>query len=177
LDNVDPTYRIDTSGTTEIGKSWPKIIAQVIFFVAMAAFCIFITLHWFRTDERFSLVVGIVWSAVSLWILLALLRQAVGLKGSLVTLSPEGLIDRRLSDDRIPWPAIASISVARRGLIVWLTAEAEMALPSKIRRKTSRTGLNSTPTSLSLYSNTLAVGPSRLHDALSRYHQRYGLKT
>ncbi|WP_077960525.1 hypothetical protein [Ensifer adhaerens] len=181
LEYVDPAYTVDTSGTTKIGKSWPKLVAQIIAFGAMAASCMLLTRHWFHADERFSLMVGIAWSAFSVWCTLALLWQAVSLHGSLVTLSPEGLIDRRISDDRIPWSAITSITVTsgrRIGwLTLWFTADAAMALPPKIRRKTSRTGLNSTPRSLSLHSNTLAVGRDRHQDTLSRYHRRYGPKT
>lgn len=174
-DSVDPSRSINTSGTTEIDRSWPKSIALLILVVCFAAYALCFALNVFSNSPSFfTRLVSFLGGVACCAIVSMVFWRTLTLRGHLVTLSPEGIRDLRIAPDFIPWPAIARVDViSSRVRYLELKFYAGL-LPPKLERIMVRTGLLSTPRALQLNAHELSITFDRLHTLVSSYHRDHG---
>lgn len=112
-------------------------------------------------------------------ILLLVVWRLITRKGAVLTLSPEGLRDMRVSHDVIPWPAIARISTwqshGQRIMVLGLHPgeEAKLRL-TRLARVTRGANAKLGADGLSIAAQGTAIKHDDLMAATIAYAQRYG---
>ncbi len=166
---------IDTARTIEIHQSpWEmlKLFAIGIAFVACSIFIISQGSIWHLIVGWFGILFFGALTLLVLWRLLTLI-------GPVITISPRGLRDKRVTGDLIPWSAITDISTWSHGnqsfvvLAVQPVVEKRLRL-SLITRWTRRANAALGADGLTIGSQGLRMDHDALLAAIIAYWQRYG---
>lgn len=175
--SADPRRSINTSGTTEIDRSWPKSIALLIVVGYITAYVLCFALNAFsNSPSLFPRLVSFLGGVACFAVASMVFWRTLTLRGHLVTLSPEGIRDLRIAPDFIPWSAIARVdAISSRVRYLELKLYAGL-LPPKLERIMDRTGLISTPRAFYLNAHELSITFDRLHTLVSSYHRDHGPK-
>ena len=102
---------IDTSEVRHVYSSPSKLVGLTILSVLLAAICVWVATHDGIYD-RFGTITTIVgWFGFAFFGLGAILifTQLFKMKDAVISMSPEGLFDRRISADTIPWAVVQSL--------------------------------------------------------------------
>ena len=114
------TRPLDTDATLDIPLSPVRTALAILLLLAVTSGGLLMALdpEVGRRSPEFTSFIG--WTAGTLCGLLTAMHlwQLVALRGPILTLSPEGLWDRRLLPDPIPWRDVDSISAGGYGVLV-----------------------------------------------------------
>jgi hypothetical protein len=172
---------VDTSKTVEIAGSSRELVLMVLgslVFVFGGLLLAYDPSGMFRSSGLFGRVIGFATVAFFGYAFVVLVRRLYTQRGTVVSLSPEGLKDIRISSDVIPWSTVASLTTwemhGQKVMIVGLKpGEEEKLTLTRVVRMTR--GVNA-----ALGADGLAVasqGISMRHDGLMRlaiaYAERY----
>ena len=130
-----------TTPTVEIEASLAAVAARIVVGLGSCIACAAIALHAVPPmDDVLDLMIGGVGLAASaVWTGLWLWRLGAA-RGPVVTIAAQGIRDRRIAADMVPWSAVAHISTfedagAYRVMVLSLDPRAERALAKSRRRK------------------------------------------
>ena len=127
-----------TAPTIEIEASTKAAALRIAGGFAAIALFVAVACHVVPpTDDVLDLMIGGVGTAASLlWTLLAVWRLAT-LRGPIVTIGPQGIRDRRIAGEMVPWSAVARISTRedsrRKEMVLWVDPGIERRLTRKTR--------------------------------------------
>jgi len=132
---------IDTSREIQIEASPMKLLRAALGGVLLTATSLAIALHWLPDIQHGSFVEFIGYAGAVLFPAATLfaLWRALTTHGPVVTLSREGIRDRRLAPELIPWSAVGDITVwkqrRQRSMILSVdpTVEAGLTLSRLVR--------------------------------------------
>lgn len=134
-----------TAPTIDIQASLAVVVLRIVAGLAATVTFVAVACHVVPPmDDALDLMIGGVGSAASvLWTCLGLWRLAT-LRGPIVTIAPQGIRDRRILGDMVPWSAVARVSTqedtrANKVMVLSLEPRAERALAKD--RKRRRDGL------------------------------------
>jgi hypothetical protein len=158
------------AATVELRHAWPRtlgIVAIGLGFVAAPVAYLIWGPAGRGSFAEFVMYVGILFGAVCTLMALRTLAQ----RGPVVSIGPQGVFDRRLSTDWVPWSAVAAISTAavnnQRFVMLELNPEAEASLPLKRSARTlSRMNAGMGLTGYAISATTLAGGFDALEAAI-----------
>jgi hypothetical protein len=104
---------IDTSGAVEIEASPAKLIGVAVIGAVLTALSAAIAFHAFPKVQpgSFAEFTGYVGMPLFAACTLLAVWRAFTSRGPVVTLTPQGILDRRLAPELIPWSAIKDIAV------------------------------------------------------------------
>lgn len=167
----------DTSETIEIKASAAKQVSY-------ALLCVLATLAFVEAFEKADDTVGIAVSALAVAIIGAgtvfLVSQYVPRRGTVITISPEGIRDIRIAPEFIPWTAVQTIfpqsSIGNKYLLLSVDREAVEALTIDSVSRRQGFGSDQVPDfeTLQISSSGLKVKFSTLRDTCLAYAHRYG---
>ena len=166
---------IDTTRTIEIRQSpWEmlKMLAIGIGFIATSIFIAYQGNFFYLTIGIFGVVF---FGALTLYVLWRLLTQM----GTVVTVSPTGIRDKRIAADMVPWSAITGISTweayNQPAIILAVRPEVEKRLHlSMMTRLTRRANASLGADGLAIASQGLSVGHDALLNTINAYWERAG---
>lgn len=175
------TGPIDTSGTIEIGNAPARLalyLAGALAFVAIGLWIIRQTAPTSGTADMIMLVIG--WFSVVFfgWIALIAAQRMIWTRTPVITISPEGIRDIRVSPDLIPWTAIRSITTWQlQGTAIMVlglaSGEEEKLRLSAITRMTRRANAALGADGLSIATQGTKISHDRLMDITIAYADRY----
>ena len=122
-----------TTPTVEIEASWKAVGLRLAGGLASTALFIALACHVVPpTNDVLDLMIGGVGTAASvLWTVLAALRFAM-LRGPIVTIAQQGIRDRRIAGEMVPWSAVARISTREdtrhKEMVLWVDSGLERRL-------------------------------------------------
>ena len=107
-----PSKAVDTSGVTEIEASPAKMAFLVVLGVFMTGISLAIALGLFGELRAGDFMIYIAWFGVAFFglALFGAIRSMMTMNGVVVTLSPQGIRDIRISKEPIPWADIRDIT-------------------------------------------------------------------
>jgi hypothetical protein len=177
-----PSEAIDTSKTIEIAHSGAKMLLLVLAAAAMTAGSAFLAFEGARRDpagfRTFIGYVGVAFFglcfAVGLW-------RALTARGPVLTLSPRGLRDARVSHDPIPWSSIRNLSTwSHRGqkiLVVAVDPEVEASIGLTAMARWTRAPNRALGVDgLSISAQGLKINYDRLLELVRAYAQSHHLR-
>lgn len=173
---------IDTSRTTEIAASPAKLalmIALGLGFVAVGYWMTLATVDTPRYSAAMVRALGYLSITVFGFFLLIALWRLLTQRGPVITLSPVGLRDVRVSNDVIPWQAINSLKTwqmsGQQVMVVGLIDGEEAKLKLTTIARMSR-GANARlgADGLAMTAQGTKISHAELMDAAIAYAERYG---
>ena len=100
-----------TAPTIEIEASLVAVAARIVAGLVMTGLFIGVACHLVPpTDDVLDLMVGGVGTAASLLFTLIGIWRLAALRGPIVTIAPQGIRDRRIAGEMVPWSAVARVS-------------------------------------------------------------------
>jgi len=166
---------IDTTRTLEIRQSPWEMLKLLAIGIAFVACSIFIAYQ----GNIFYVIVGMFGLVFFGTLTLLVLWRLVASMGPVVTVSPMGLRDKRVTADLIPWSAITDIATwsayNQPSIIVAVDPAVEKRLRlSLITRMTRRANASLGADGLAVGSQGLHMGHDELIAAIMAYWRRYG---
>jgi hypothetical protein len=136
-----------TAPTIEIEASHMAAALRLAGGLAATALFVAVACHVIPpTDDVLDLMIGGVGTAAALlWSLVAAWRLAT-LRGPIVTIAPQGIRDRRIAGEMVPWSAVADISTREdsrhKEMVLWVDPVLERRLTrtwwARLRRDADR---------------------------------------
>jgi hypothetical protein len=170
-------------GTLHIGKSAWKSAALVFCGVLMTACSLFVAMMPMPSNRDLTFVQFIGWFGAVFFGLcsIAIIIMVIRLRGPIVTISWEGVVDRRTKAGLVPWSAIVGVTEWKVGfnamailrledafLRSWEVTEAQRV----VGRLNAAVGVEGLP----IQANMFDVSHAHLMDILRLYFERYGRK-
>ena len=125
-----------TAPTIEIEASLVAAAARIVAGLVMTGLFVGVAFHLVPpTDDVLDLMVGGVGTAVSLLFTLIGAWRLATLRGPIVTIAPQGICDRRIAGEMVPWSAVARVSTREdyRNKVMVLSVD------PRVERKLTRT--------------------------------------
>lgn len=166
---------IDTSRTIEIEGSGMKMLGLGVLCLGMVAVSVALLVFGDAAREQIGGWVGLVFFGLCAAMIL---QRWLTLRGPVVTVSPEGFRDKRISADVIPWSSISQVSTwsafdqSVLVLKVDPAVEAKLAL-TRIAKMTLGPNKSLGADGLSVTAQGLKVSFDELRDLVVTYRDHY----
>ncbi len=111
---AEPDKAIDVSATRRVRGSPSKLVLLLILSIGLTAICVLLALGLLPLDgedREAGLVFGWIGTALFGFSLAVMVRRLVGWQSVVIEIAPEGIIDRRLTGERVRWDEITDVAV------------------------------------------------------------------
>jgi hypothetical protein len=182
MSQISATSSSDDLEPVLIGMNTLKSVAFVLIGVAMVALSLFVAMMPAKpgADPTYARIIGWFGAAFFGLAFLVILRQALTLRGTVLTISKEGVKDARLLKTFIPWSGITGVidwgaSPWTKLVMIRLDPDYTRSVDtSRLARSFGRFNAMIGAGSLPINHNMLAISHKSLLETLQRFHDRYG---
>jgi hypothetical protein len=171
---------MDALQTIKIKSSFSRPLQHIAMCIMLSVCSIGMVISELLQSEPEDLIDYIAWVGSFIFPLLALrlIWRLVKTGRDAITISPEGLCDRRLANETIPWKNINDVATwnenREQTIVLGIDPQQVDQLGRGIKSRIIRSSLFHMPKGVYIDGKVLTVDFDRLFEMVATYHRRYG---